>query len=213
MGREVISGSRALTSARPHTNNLAGLMPLLDNSTRWNSTFLSIHRAIELERRIDVFCYTHRDELTQDLLSEVDWTHLKQIRVGLQPFYRTTLRLEGRATNGHHGAIWEALPTLAYLLSKVEAGRQVWEGKGTTDRTGRNRVDRYTHHPMEVAYQNTWEKLTKYYSKTDEAHAIYAAAVPLHPAQRKRWFDKHWVGTEAQYIPTMIENVKTVWQK
>jgi hypothetical protein len=138
---------------------------------------------------------------------------LEDIAKGLYPFHHSTKRLEGNAGNGHHGAIWEALPVLAYLMGKVEAGRQAWEGKGTTEITGqgRNRVEHYTHHPMEVAYQNAWEKLTKYYNKTDEAHTIYAAAVLLHPAHRKRWFIKNWVGDEAQYIDIMIKNVKKVW--
>jgi hypothetical protein len=41
-------------------------------------------------------------------------------------------------------------------MGKVEAGRQAWEGKGKTEITGqgRNRVEHYTHYPMEVAYQN-----------------------------------------------------------
>jgi hypothetical protein len=177
--------------------------------------FLSIKRAIEIKPRLEVFYYVHREELSEDTLSEEEWTYLKQIARGLYPFYHTTLRLEGRATNGHHGAIWEALPVLTYLLSNVEAGRQEWTGKGATEfiGTGRNRVERYKHHPMEVAYQNAWEKLTKYYNKTDEAHIIYAAAILLHPAQRKRWFDKNWVGVEAQFIPAMIENVKNVWRE
>jgi hypothetical protein len=190
-----------------------GLMVLLDNSTRWNSTFLSIKRAIDIQRRIDVFCYAHRDELAEDILSEDDWTYLKHVVVGLQPFHYTTLRLEGRATHGHHGAIWEALPVLAYLMGQVEKGRELWAQQATTEITGRgsNRVERVVHHPMEIAYQNAWEKLTKYYKKTDDAHAIYAAAVLLHPSHRKRWFDDHWVGVEQQYIDPMIANVKKIW--
>ena len=124
-----------------------------------------------------------------------------------------TGRLEGRATNGHHGAIWEALPVLTYLMGKVEQGRQAWNEKGewTTPTTGRNRQPSYTPHPMEVAYQNAWGKLTKYYEKTDDANAIYAAAVLLHPSQQKRYFDKHWTGAEAAYKSIMIANVKKVW--
>jgi hypothetical protein len=53
-------------------------MVLLDNSTRWNSIFLSINRAIQLKRRIDVFYYAHRDDLSKDTLSEEDWTYLEQ---------------------------------------------------------------------------------------------------------------------------------------
>jgi hypothetical protein len=81
------------------------LTVVLDNSTRWNSTYLSITRALLLKERINTFCYQHRDEVEKDRLNDDDWVQLGHIGHGLHAFYEVTLHLEGTATYGHHGAI------------------------------------------------------------------------------------------------------------
>jgi hypothetical protein len=43
---------------------------------------------------------------------------------------------------------------------------------------------------LAMAYQNTWEKLTKYYNITNDSYLIYAAVTLLHPAYRKTYFDR-----------------------
>lgn len=153
------------------------LMPILDNPTRWNSTFKSLERALFLRDRIFLFCREFRSELQADNLLDEDWNHLTEIYKGLKPFYQATLRVEGKAGSRHHGAIWEALPLLEALLSVTEDGRQYKEANGRGLQ------------PLAIAYQNAWEKLQKYYNKTDEAHSIYAATVLLHPSYRKQYFD------------------------
>jgi hypothetical protein len=64
-----------------------------------------------------------------------------------------------------------------------------------------------------IAYQNAWQKLTKYYRLTDLAHGIYAAAVLLHPSHRRHYFDARWKGEEEEWKPVMIENVKKIWRE
>ena len=98
-------------------------MVILDTSTRWNSTYLSIQRALTLRKRIELFCFEYRAEIEKDILSESDWGILEIVTQGLLPFYEVTKRLEGQATHGHHGAIWEALPAMLMLLEKLEDGR------------------------------------------------------------------------------------------
>jgi hypothetical protein len=51
-------------------------MVILDNSTRWNSTFLLIKRALDLRERINTFCFTYRSEIKKDRLTETDWQQL-----------------------------------------------------------------------------------------------------------------------------------------
>jgi hypothetical protein len=70
-------------------------MVILDNSTRWNSTYLSLQRALALRKRIKTFCFKHRAELNKDLLNDEEWLELEEIVNGLEPFYEVTLRLEG----------------------------------------------------------------------------------------------------------------------
>lgn len=178
------------------------LIVILDNSTRWNSTFFSLRRALEVRKRIELFCYEYRVDLEKDLLSDQEWVHIHQVVQGLHPFFEVTKRLEGQATNGHHGAIWEALPAIAALLEAMEQGREKMQGLYPR---GNN--------PMAVAYQNAWEKLRKYYGLTDDAHSIYGAAILLHPSHRKQYFDFYWQGDEALWKNVLIKNVKDTWEE
>ena len=179
------------------------LQVILDNSTRWNSTYLSIQRALLVRKRIDSFWFEHLEDLSQGELKEPDWQHLEHLVKSLHPFYEITKRLEGLATSGHHGAIWEALPALILLMEQMENGRVKWE----------RQMPRGQPNPSMVAHQNAWEKLNKYYAVTDLSHSIYDAAVLLHPSYRKHFFDYHWVGDEEQWKAIMIGNVKKTWQE
>jgi hypothetical protein len=146
-------------------------MPILDNSIRWNSIYKLLTRAIKLKDRIFLFYREYHNDLQADYLSEDDWNHLKAILEGLELFYQATTRVEGKASAGYHDAIWEALPLLKVLLSVTEDGRQRESDKGCQS--------------LAITYQNTWEKIQKYYNKTNKAHSIYVAVVLLYPSYRK----------------------------
>ena len=67
--------------------------------------------------------------------------------------------------------------------------------------------------PLTIAHQNAWDKLTKYYNKTDECHLIYAAATLFNPKQRKAFFDKHWKTKESeQWKEEMISRIRQEWE-
>ena len=98
--------------------------------------------------------------------------------------------------------MWEVLPLLECLLGLMEDGRATLEasGQGTS--------------PLAVAHQNAWEKLNKYYNKTDSSHEIYAASTLLHPGHRKAYFDDQWTSKESRALKTkMITNIKKVWEE
>jgi hAT family C-terminal dimerisation region len=178
------------------------LMVILDNSTRWNSTYRSLRRGQKLKERLMLFCYQNSNQISADKLSEEDWKHIDEIVVGLKPFHEATLMVEGHAKKGYHGTVWEVLPTLEALLSYMEEGRHTLDSrkKGKT--------------PLAMAYQNAWEKLTKYYNMTDDSHSIYAAATLLHPAYRKTYFDRQWTSEAmVQWKDKMIEAVRVVWEE
>ena len=94
-----------------------------DNATRWNSTYLSLERALRCRTRIEHFSIDYRKELDKNYLDPEDWTVLERMFEDLQVFYHATLRLEGHGKKGHHGSIWEALSVLEALLEKMEEGR------------------------------------------------------------------------------------------
>ena len=147
-----------------------------------------------------MFCYHHRDDLSKDELTDEDWSYLDQIVTALKPFREATKRLEGHAHQGHHGAVWEVLPLIEALLPIYEAGRQneTQKRQGTTATA------------LEVAYQNAWEKLTKYYKRSDETYQIYAAAVLLYPSFRRHYFQARW---EQKWMRPMIAGVKKHWSQ
>jgi hypothetical protein len=97
-------------------------MVKLDNSTRWNSTYYSLQRALKIRTRIQQFCIPYALDLRLDLLDDDDWEHLEAVAECLKPFQEATLRLEGNAQRGSHGAIWEALPILEALAAELRQG-------------------------------------------------------------------------------------------
>jgi hypothetical protein len=80
-------------------------MVILDNLTRWNSIYKSIKQGLLIKPRIQLFCITYSAQISADILSEEDWDHLEEIIKGLKPFHEATIRVEGRAGLGHHGAV------------------------------------------------------------------------------------------------------------
>jgi hypothetical protein len=134
--------------------------------------------------------------LKEDFLLPEDWDVLRRLELYLQPFWRTTKQLEGHAANGHYGAIWEALPTIEYLLRYLEGLKQsipkrdarIWE-----------------------CINNSWVKLNSYYRKTDENYAVYAAATILHSVIRIAHFRKSWTGAMESYIQIIEARCREVW--
>jgi hypothetical protein len=95
--------------------------------------------------------------------------------------------------------VWEVLPLLECLLGLMEDGRANLEatGQGTS--------------PLVVAYQNTWEKLDKYYNKTDSSHEIYAATTLLYPGHCKAYFNDQWTSKESKLLKIkMIDNIEKI---
>jgi hypothetical protein len=62
------------------------LLVIRDNVTRWNSTYVSIHRALKLKPRIVAFTLENIKDIEQDILSDDDWEELKHIKRILAPF-------------------------------------------------------------------------------------------------------------------------------
>ena len=197
------------------------LTVILDITTRWNSSYQSIQRALILQRPIQLFLFSFQDVLRNDLLTEEDWDTLRAIVKGLGPFHQMTKRLEGQASFGSHGVVWEALPAIDHLMSHVEQSRaqlieqeEEEEGEAQGDRTRQSRQRHARRvNPLLICYQNAWQKLQKYNAKTDEHHEIYAAATLLNPCARKRWFVKKWTGDAAGYVDQMIAKNKRYWEE
>ena len=97
-----------------------------DNKTRWNSTYLMINRALKKKDDIETFIrYLDQGDPDkrvpcEDHLSSEDWAILTETAHILKPLYDQTMRHQSRAKQGHHGAIWEVLPSIEFILQHFE---------------------------------------------------------------------------------------------
>lgn len=179
---------------------LTDLEALQDNDTRWSSHYTQIERALRIRKRIEIFCYQYRKEIDQDTLSDEDWDQLSDIRAALEPFKAATKSLQSNATDGRHGSVWEWLPTIEYLINHTANGQvQSTEKYGLT-------------HPQTICWQNSWQKLDKWWHITDQAFTVYAAATLLAPRCRKAYFDKNWKDESFNDLKErMIKKVHQYW--
>jgi hypothetical protein len=198
------------------------LVPIQDNSTRWNSTYYMIRRALDLREAFDDFAlhYIDRKELPNySRLTDLDWRCLRQVCEVLVDFEDATKAVEGEATDGSRGALWESLPTFESLLLKLESYRGRYEiplvpiiprGRNSASQSisqlpGTNEVDKY----MAYAVNNAWLKLTKYYNLTDDSPA-YTAAVVLNPRYIWTFFERTW-RTKPEWISHAKAQVQKLW--
>ena len=79
------------------------------NAIRWNSGLSMIQSLLRNKEAVNLFCLNHPD-LTPDTLSVSDCLELVSGVGILQPFLRSTLRLESKKPN-----LWEVIPEIDYL--------------------------------------------------------------------------------------------------
>lgn len=87
-----------------------------------------IQRAIRKREQIDLFiAYLESKSAeprqrvpVQDHLTPQDWLLLAEIQSLLKPLYEITMRCQGWAKEGHHGALWEVMIGMEYLLHFYE---------------------------------------------------------------------------------------------
>ncbi|KJZ75821.1 hypothetical protein HIM_04645 [Hirsutella minnesotensis 3608] len=109
----------------------AELEVVLDNETRWNSTYMMIERALRKQTDIRAFIFAlegEQDEAKRipadDILSNEDWRVLGEVNEILKPLYFQTMRAQGWGNGDSHGRLWEVLVGMEYLLEHFED----WKG-------------------------------------------------------------------------------------
>jgi hAT family C-terminal dimerisation region len=212
------------------------LAVIQDNETRWNSVFCMIKRAFILKDPLDLFIKRALEKPTKDCplprddeLSAQDWNTLAATQDLLQPFFDLTMRLQGHATHGTHGALTEALPALEFLLSQLEAKRDEYsvakelQHASATSRSGESvkKGGRKGKRPAEpevpasddiipACIDSCWAKLRKYYRYMQQS-PVYAAAVVLNPEHKWKFFAKNWED-HPDWIEEAEENVNNFWE-
>ncbi|PQM43545.1 hypothetical protein VC83_09672 [Pseudogymnoascus destructans] len=84
-----------IASFKLMSNNLCLLR---DNSTRWNSWYSMLQRALRVQHAIELFCIKF-EENENDLLSQGDWQDLRNMACILKNFADATLATEGYASS------------------------------------------------------------------------------------------------------------------
>ncbi|OAQ65601.1 transposase [Purpureocillium lilacinum] len=105
----------------------AELEVILNNETRWNSTYMMIERALRKRTDIQAFIFALEGEQdaakhipAADVLSNEDWRVLGEVNAILKPIYLQTMRTQGWGKADGHGRLWEVLVGMEYLLEHFE---------------------------------------------------------------------------------------------
>jgi hypothetical protein len=118
-----------------HDQSATELELILNNDTRWNSTYLMIDRALTKQSELKTFMYDVHDELDgerqvpqADILSLDEWLILAEVRTILKPFYNHTMRTQGHgASDASHGRLWEVIMAFEHLLDHVEEWKAFYD--------------------------------------------------------------------------------------
>jgi hypothetical protein len=174
------------------------LLVVRDNVTRWNSTYIFIHRALKLESHIKIFAKQHLSEFKDDELTEEDWDILKATAKILYPFWNVTKRLEGYAKKGERGVMWEAFSAIEVLIEHLDKMKQIYRQN--------------THPELALSINLAWSKLDDYYKKLDDSPA-YAAAFLLHSRYRLRHFENKWKGQLKKYLGVIKKAARALYDE
>jgi len=149
-------------------------MVVMDNATRWNSTYNMIKAALKLRQRIDGYVRLIGAELEEYIISGEEWNDLKELALMLTPFKKVTRATQGN--NQGQGSIVSVLLSMDMLLDRLE--------KIKSDVTS---ISSAFYATIDAA----WSKLNKYYTLT-ERFTIYVVAIILHPCMKLHYFQRHW---------------------
>jgi hypothetical protein len=64
-----------------------------------------IYHALKLRTQIMLFCVMNTDDLKKDVLSQDEWSDLKEIKSILEPFQEVTKWLKDNAKDAYYGLI------------------------------------------------------------------------------------------------------------
>ena len=93
-----------------------------------------IQRALNYYKdRIDLYCFRNTDNPDKGLISQKniltpkDWEDLRVQSELLHPFYQLTQRLEDSGDQKSYGCVWEVLPGIEILLTKLEKAKEIYK--------------------------------------------------------------------------------------
>ena len=168
---------------------LSELQLVRDNKTRWHSYYDMCHRALQVKDALAALCASEV-ELEADALLPSDWVYLTNLTQFLKPF-----RVATKANEGLFDTVDRMLPGLEFLLDHLEQSRVIYADNP------------YISHRIDCA----WQKLIKYYNKTDDTLA-YMAATVLNPIHKWQWFETRWIeGPLLDWLRKGKRHLRDLW--
>jgi hypothetical protein len=132
---------------RLYEESTAELEVVMNNETRWNSTYMMIERALRKQTDIRAFLFAIQEEENEarripadDILSSENWRVLGEVNEILKPIYLQTMRTQGWGKGDSHGRLWEVLIGMEYLLEHFEDWK-VFYSEVTEETMGETQVD------------------------------------------------------------------------
>jgi len=169
-------------------------MVVVDNATRWNSTYNMINAALKLRQRIDGYVRLIGKELEEYIISNEEWNDLKELALMLTPFDKVTRATQGN--NQGQGSIVSVLLSMDMLLDRLE--------KIKSNATS---ISSAFYSTVDAA----WCKLNKYYTLTDRS-TIYVISIILHPCMKMRYFQRHWA-EHSDWIDSARQQMEEVYME
>jgi hAT family C-terminal dimerisation region len=197
------------------------LVPKRDNSTRWNSVYRMIKRALQLRQQIDIFCYySCKGDFTDDIRLNVDdWYILTQLADAMQCFEDATLMLEGHAQFAEFGQMGECIPIIEALSTQLTKLQNEYPLPSTfpitnldnlpevdpDDKPGSNPATGF----ITECTNRAFTKLADYYGKTDNS-IWFTAGLIMNPTVKWKYFKHQWKD-EPSWIDDVQARILKLW--
>ncbi|KAH7461803.1 hypothetical protein FOMA001_g18905 [Fusarium oxysporum f. sp. matthiolae] len=182
-----------------------GRLHNLNNSTRWNSWFHSITRALNVRERLEIFSARHvpgkgSQGIANFKLDGQHWFELEKIELALKDFYAATLLSEGKKTS-----LADWFSTLDCLLREISETKDHYHDIHSED--DNNFTWKYLQSCADAAIDSL--------KILDLPPAYYAAQI-LDPYRKWAWFRQEWVlhGDEEKrrWFDNAQSAVKHLWE-
>jgi hypothetical protein len=198
-----------------------GLELIQNNSTRWNSWFHSITRALNVRERLEIFSARHvpgkgSQGIANFKLDGQHWFELEKIELALKDFYAATLLSEGKKTS-----LADWFSTLDCLLREINETKDHYYDIHTED------DNNFTWMYLQSCADAAWSKCAEYYNNqqlnwqkrfpedTDLPPAYFAAQI-LDPYRKWAWFRQEWVlqgdKEKQRWFDNAQSSVKQLWE-